>query len=235
MPGDEQQEAEAGELLDTGAGCQLAAQDVVAGLLDPRSHELADVGLQVAHRLHPLLHRRVDLDEGRAVDLEEVVVLVGHPEKLGDHDGGHRQRERGHEVGLGARCEHRVDRRLDDLHDARPHRGDLLDGELPHHPHPLLRVVGRVHLDELLQLRGTGVPPAVHRVPGQGAIRAESGIAEHRTHVGVLGDRPHGAAIRQLHLADRILLLLQADGARLGGLYGSTRCVEKVAVVIEFS
>ena len=57
------------------------------------------------------------------------MVLVRHSELLGDHQGRHRERERGEEVGRVGAGQHGVDQVVDDLLDGGPHGLDPLDEE----------------------------------------------------------------------------------------------------------
>src|SRR5690606_24398048 len=63
--------------------------------------------------------------------LEELVVVVRDAEQLADHQRGHRQRQRLHQVDRPGTGEHGRDVVVDDLLDPRRERLDALDGELP--------------------------------------------------------------------------------------------------------
>ena len=146
------------------------------------------------------------------------MVLVGRAEHLADHQRGHRQRERPHQVDRTVVTgEHLVDGLVDDLLDARLQRVDALDRELADHCAPRGGMVGAVKTDHrrlLLAETLTRVRVVVEdREVLLAPIRAEPAVIEHRSRVLVPGDPPDLLTrSRQRHLADRLLALVPVLG-----------------------
>lgn len=218
VPGDQEQKAERGRLL---VGQVLAggepAEDVVSGLPTLALRQLRQIARELS--VGPLRLRAggAVVEESPAERLEQVVVLVRHPQHQADDQRRDRQREVRHQVGRGATLGHAVHGPVDDVLDARAQFLDPLDQEvLGDHP-AQPGVLGVVHADETRLGGGQfTLPGGQEREPRCARVGAEPGVGQHGPYLVVPGDQPARGAVRQRGTGDGGL----AGGGGVGGRRG---------------
>ena len=133
MPGDQQSGAELRSLLDADLAGGDPLGQIRYGVLGGIGLLLLDQIDQILMKTHrAFLHRigrRIASQTGVGVFLEELMVLVGHPEHVADHAGGYRKGEFGDHVGGLRTGEDLVDALVGDLLDHRPQALDTPEGE----------------------------------------------------------------------------------------------------------